>query len=236
LRWDRHGCCQCRRLEWSSCHYKKNIEQINIRWSTKWYVPGSRIADDGDIGTGQTDESVDVLNDDADRLKDAGGSGIAGGNNALAANVAGGGRWAFVALRDRDGDTADGDELGVRVVLAINFSLGAAASSWITDDGDISACKTNERVDVLDDDANRLQDSSSSGVAGGGGTLAADIPGGGGRAVATSRCGDRKSGEGKSNKGRKLHPCLKLRARSILGEIRLVRWGIRDTYTSFYIF
>jgi hypothetical protein len=186
-------------------------------------VPGSRIADDGDIGAGQTDEGVNVLDDDADRLQDSSRSGVAGGNNALAADITGRRRWALIALRDRDGDTADGDELGVRVILAGNLSLRAAASSGVADNGHVGAVQANESIDVLDDDADRLEDFSSSGVAGGGRTGAADIPGGGGRVVATSRCGDRKSGEGKSNKGRKLHPCLKLRARSILGEIRLVR-------------
>ena len=96
----------------------------------------------------------------------------------------------------------------MRVVLAVNLRCGAAASSRITNDGDISACKTDERVDVVDDNTDGLQDSSSSGVAGSGGTCAAHIPGGGGRAVATSGCGDRKSGEGESNEDRQLHSCV----------------------------
>jgi hypothetical protein len=120
-------------------------------------------------------------------------------------------RRAVVALLDgsHDGDTVDGDELGVRVIGAPGLDLGAAACSRTTDDGDVSAVKTDDLVGELVDDAEGLQDSSSSGVAGSGEPVAAHIAGGGGSAVATSGCGDRKSGEGKSlNEDRQLHPCV----------------------------
>jgi hypothetical protein len=82
---------------------------------------GCRVADNGHVSAGQANERVDILDDNTDRLEDESGSGVGGGDNAVAADVTGGGRWAVVALRDGDRDTADGDELGVRVVLAGNF-------------------------------------------------------------------------------------------------------------------
>ena len=69
------------------------------------------------------------------------------------------------------------------------------------DDGDRGALEADERVDVLDDNTDGLQDGSSSGVAGSSGTVAAHIPGGGGSAVATSGCGDRKKRESEDGSG-----------------------------------
>jgi hypothetical protein len=111
----------------------------------------------------------------------------------------------------------------MRVILAVHQSLRAAArsknqaevaykrrkryvpGSGITDDGDISAGKTDDSVYVLNDDAKKGENGSGRGVAGAGDTVAADLPRGG---SATSGCGDRKSGEGKGNEGGKLHSGL----------------------------
>jgi hypothetical protein len=81
----------------------------------KWDVPDSEIANDGDIGAGQTDRSINILDDNTDELQDTSGCGVASGGDNLAAHITGRGRWAVIVLLDRasDEDTADGDELKV---------------------------------------------------------------------------------------------------------------------------
>jgi hypothetical protein len=68
---------------------------------------GSGVADNSHVGAGQANECVDVLDDNTDRLEDGSGSGVGGGDNAVAADVTGGGRWAVVAFSDGDRDASD---------------------------------------------------------------------------------------------------------------------------------
>jgi hypothetical protein len=82
----------------------------------------------------------------------------------------------------------------VRVILAGNLSLRAAAGSGVADNGHVGAGQANECVDVLDDNTDRLQDTSSSGVGGGDNAVAADVTGGGRRAVVALR-GDRDTSD-----------------------------------------
>ena len=71
----------------------------------------SRVANDGDVRAGQTNESVDVLDDNTDGFQDKSSSGVGGANDAVTADIAGGGRGGVVALASCDGDTANRDEL-----------------------------------------------------------------------------------------------------------------------------
>jgi hypothetical protein len=201
---------------------------------------GSRVADNGDIRAGQTNDGIDILNNNTKRLQDKSSSGIIGGGRALTADITQGGRGG-VAFAEGNGDTGNGDELlyeyseflnntcsarrlTMRVILALHQSLRAAARSKnqlrvaskqkkryvprsrIADDSNISAGKTNEAINVLGVNTDGLQETGSSGIAGTGDTVAADLPGGG---SATSRCGNCKSGKGKSDEGGKLHYWLK---------------------------
>jgi hypothetical protein len=69
---------------------------------------GCRVADNGHVGASQANKGVNVAGVDADRLEDSSSSWVAGGDNAVAADVTGGGRSGLVvALRDGDRDTAD---------------------------------------------------------------------------------------------------------------------------------
>jgi hypothetical protein len=58
----------------------------------KWDVPDSGIANDGDISAGQTDRSVNILDDNTDELQDTSGRGVASGGDSLAAHITGRGR------------------------------------------------------------------------------------------------------------------------------------------------
>jgi hypothetical protein len=68
---------------------------------------GSRVADNGHVGAGQANEPVDVRGVNTDRLEDGSGSGVGGGDNAVAADIPGRLGRGVVALRDGDRDTAD---------------------------------------------------------------------------------------------------------------------------------
>ena len=84
---------------------------------------GSRVANDSDASAGQTNEHVEVLEDNSKEAKDSSRSGVGGADNLVTADITrGGGGRAVVALLDRDRDTADGDEVVVAVVLACNLS------------------------------------------------------------------------------------------------------------------
>jgi hypothetical protein len=84
----------------------------------------------------------------------------------------------------------------MRVILAVHLSLGVPASSRIADDSDISACQTDNGVDILDNNPKPSEDSSSSRVAGGGEAVAANFTGGSGRVVALAeRHGDTGDGD-----------------------------------------
>ena len=83
-----------------------------------------------------------------------------------------------------DWNAGHGDQFEVRVVLAGNLSLGAAASSRVANDGDVRAGQTNETIDVPGVNTDGLQDKSSSGVEGANDAVTADIAGGGRGVVA----------------------------------------------------